>query len=229
MDWTSLTGTKSVSGSIARWINNSTLTQTDADSLLQEAQDWIYRRLRHWRMLTAPVPGTLTIGSDSYAFPSDFLEPKIFLITGIFKQFLTLKTPDNVIAAWSYDGNGNRIQQQPMIYYFDQASLKMDSPADQAYPVALIYFQQPAMLSAGNLTNFLTSNCQMLLRRAVMRAASEWTKEVASGQYDRTYWEQACEDELLKIQEESDRAYHSMIVAPEFIPSGPIQNWGLFG
>ena len=67
----------------------------------------------------------------------------------------------------SIDGNGNRMQQQPLIYYFDQAAFRFDSPADQAYPYALIYYQQPAMLAAANDTNFLTSYCQLLLRAAV--------------------------------------------------------------
>lgn len=232
MDWTSLTGSKNTPGAISRWLNNSTLTSGaggDADLILQEAQDWIYRRLRHWRMLTAPVTGAFTIGQDYITLPSDFLEPKLFVITGTNFQTLTLKTPDEIVYAWSYDANGNRISQQPLIYYFDQANFRFDSPADKAYPTALIYFQQPALLSATNDTNFLTSYCAMLLRRAVMRAACEWSKEVASGQYDRTYWEQACEDEIQRIQEESDRSVHAMVVAAQFTPTGPGQNWSLFG
>lgn len=233
MDWLSLTGTKSSSGSIARWVNNSTLSSGaggDADSILQEAQDWIYRRLRHWRMLTAPTNAyPFTQGNDYIPLPADLLEPKLFLITGINFQTLTLKTPDEVVFAWSFDGSGNRIQQQPMIYYFDQGNFRFDSPADQSYPTALIYFQQPAMLSAANDTNFLTTNCQMLLRRAVMRSATEWTKEIGAGEFDRTYWEQAADDEIMRIQEESDRSVHAMIVGAQFTPTGPGQNWSLFG
>lgn len=180
-------------------------------------------------MLTAPLANAFTIGNDFIPLPADFLEPKLFVITGTNFQTLTLKTPDEIVYAWAYDGNGNRIQQQPLIYYFDQANFRFDSPADQAYPTSLIYFQQPAMLGASNTTNFLTTNCQMLLRRSVMRAACEWSKEVASGQYDRTYWEQACEDELQRIQEESDRSAHAMVVAAQFTPTGPGQNWSLFG
>jgi len=235
VDWLSLTGTKSTPGSLARWLNNSTLSSGaggDADTILQEAQDWIYRRLRHWRMLTPPLVGTMTIGADFVTFPADFLEPKIYWITGatagLTQQRMILKTPEDVISKWQYDGNGNRVQQQPSIYYFDQAALRFDSPADQAYPTILIYYQQPAMLAAGNDTNFVTSNCQMLLRRACMRAACEWSKEVASGQYDRTYWEQACEDELTRIQEESDRSVHSIIATPQFMGGSEPYQGGLW-
>jgi hypothetical protein len=233
LDWQSLTGSKSTPGAIARWINNSTLSSGsggDADSILQEAQDWIYRRLRHWQMLSSPLVGSFTVGSDTISEPADFLEPKLFCITGVNAQMLTLKTPDDIVRAWAYDDQGNRVQQQPMIYYFDNANFRFDSPADQFYPYALIYFQQPATLSASNLTNFLTSNAQMLLRRSVMRAACEWSKEVASGQYDRTYWEQACEDELHAVQEESDRSVHSIVIGPQFIGGGGMgPNWGLWG
>lgn len=231
MDWTSLTGSKSTPGSIARWINNSTLSSGvggDADSILQEAQDWIYQRLRHWRMLTPPLVGTMAIGADFVTFPSDFLEPKIYWMTGVNAQKMILKTPEDIVQAWSFDNNGNRVQQQPRIYYFDQAALRFDSPADQAYPTILIYYQQPAMLGTGNDTNFLTSNCQMLLRRSVMRAACEWTKEVASGQYDRTYWEQASEDELQRVQEASDRSMHSMVVGPQFFGGSDPYTGGLW-
>lgn len=226
MDWNSLTGLKTAPGAIARWLNNSTLTSGaggDADSILQEAQDWIYQRLRHWQMLTPPLIGALTIGADFVTEPTDFLEPKLYLITGVNKGTLRLKTPDDVVNAWSYDGNGNRIQQQPRIYYFDQAAFRFDSPADQAYPTALIYYQLPATLSAGNDTNFLTDSCQMLLRRACMRAACEWSKEVASGQYDRTYWEQAAEDEIQRVQEASDRSVHSMVIGPQFVQDDSYQ------
>jgi hypothetical protein len=181
-------------------------------------------------MLTPPSTAYPTVsGSDSIAIPPDMLEPKLFVITGIQQATLTLRTPDDIVANWAFDGNGNRIQQQPRLYYFDQTAFHFDSVADQAYPTALIYFQQPATLSASNDTNFLTNFCAMLLRRAVMRAACEWSKEVASGQYDRTYWEQACEDEIQRIQEESDRAVHAMVVGPQFIPPGMGQPWGIMG
>lgn len=180
-------------------------------------------------MLTAPLVDTLTTGNDYYTFPSDFLEPKVFMCTGNNLRFLTQKTMEEVMANWCYDGSGNRVQQQPRIYYFDQAALRLDCPPDQNYPIALTYYQQPAMLSSGNDTNFLTSNCQMLVRRAVMRAACEWTKEVASGQYDRTYWEQVASEELERVQEESDRATRGAELGPQFLPVGPIADWSLFG
>jgi len=223
VDWNSLTGNKNQPGSIARWMNNSTISSGaggDADSILQEAQDWIYQRLRHWQMLTAPVTGVFTIGSDAIPLPADFIEPKLYLITGINASFLRLKTPDDVIKAWAFDGNGNRIQQQPRIFYWDRGNFRFDSPADQAYPTALIYFQQPAMLGASNLSNFLTTDCQMLLRRAVMRGATEWTKEMGAGQYDRTYWEQVAEEEIQRVQESSDRSVHSAIIGPQFVGGG---------
>ena len=57
-----------------------------------------------------------------------------------------------------------------------------------------------------------------------MRHASEWVKEVASGQYDRTYWDQVFEAEDPQIQEESDRAVHAMIARRAVHPAGASRN-----
>ena len=224
MDWVSLTGSTGTAGAISRWMNNSSITigsAGDADGILQEAQDWIYRRLRHWRMLTPPTTGTLTSGSDALTLPSDCLEPDFLVLTGTSFYRLRQKPMQEVIMSWAFDGNGNRIQQQPTIYYFDQAAIRFDSVADQPYPYALTYYQQPAVLSATNTTNFLTQYCQRLVRCACMVGAAEWAKDSGTGNYDRTYWEQAATDELDTVQRESDRARRATEAGAVMIGGGP--------
>lgn len=223
MNWVSLTSLSSAAGSIGNWLNNSTISAGSghvADIILQEAQDWIYRRLRHWRMLTGPTTGTLTVGNDFIPIPSDMLEPDMFILTGVNFYELKQKTMQEVVLSWSYDGNGNRVKQQPMIYYFDQTNLRFDSPADQAYPYALVYYQQPAVLSSTNTTNFLTQYCQRLVRASCMVAAAEYAKDSGVGNYDRTYWVQQAEDELEKVQAESDRARRATQAGAVFIGGG---------
>lgn len=223
MDWVTLTSSSQTAGSVANWMNNSTITIGAggvADLILQEAQDWIYRGLRHWRMLTPPLAGTFTVGDDYLSLPSDILEPDTLVITGTQQARLMQKPMQDVIAAWAYDGNGNRIEQQPTIYYFDQAALRFDSPADQAYPYALIYYQQPATLSGSNTTNFLTQYCQRLVRCACMAMAAEWSKDSGVGNYDRTYWDQAAQAELNRVQAESDRARRATVAGTVFIGDG---------
>lgn len=209
MDWTSLTGSKTTTGSIARWLNKGTLTSGaggDADDILQEAMASIFGKLRHWQMLTAPIAGTMVIGADQIAVPSDMLEPDLLQLTGTYQSVLLQKTPNEVYAAWSYDGTGTRIQQTPCIYSFNQTYLQLDSQPDQAYAYVQTYYQVPAVLSSDNTTNFLTIRYPRLVRAAVMMAGSEWTKENNQGQYDRTYWGQQLAAELALAQEQSDRA-----------------------
>lgn len=171
-------------------------------------------------MITPPSTGNLVIGTDNIAVPSDMLEPRELWITGIYYQRLTQKTEREVIASYSYDGNGNRINQQPMIYYFNQSLIQFDNPPDQTYPYLLTYYQQPAPLSGTNLTNFLTSFCQRLVRLGCMVGAAEWAKDNGQGNYDRTYWEQLFEAEILKVQQESDRASRAADVGAVFEGGG---------
>jgi hypothetical protein len=210
LNYTQLTAPKGTPGAIAQWTNNSQIAN-DVPEILSEAQSWIYRRLRHWRMFSLPLTGTLTVASPVLALPQDCLEPAVLYTTGIYFQEITQKTYQEVIAAWSYDGSGNRVQQQPTIYYFDQTNINFDSPPDQAYSYALLYFQQPPDLSNTNQTNFLTQFYPRLLRLTCMAASCEWLKEIGQGQFDRTYWDTLAEDEIEKAQAESDRAKRATV------------------
>lgn len=216
MDWTTLTGSSSTAGSIANWMNTSQVANV-ASTIIAEAESFIYRRLRHWKMQPAPLSGSLTTGSDQLALPSDFLEPKMLYLTGTYFAELKLKTDKEVTGSYSYDGNGARVQQTPQIYYFNQSYIQLDSPPDQSYGYALIYYQQPAALSGTNTTNFLTATYPRLMRCACMAAASEFMKDAGVGNYDRTYWDQLALAEIAIAQAESDRAQRSIEVGTIFL------------
>ena len=212
--WTTLTGASTVDGSIAGWLNHSSITGV-ADTIVADAEAFIYRDLRHWRMLTSTT-GTFTSNAggsptvtDYIAIPADYLEDKVLYVTGIYYQKMERRTMEEVIAAYGYDGSGYRIPQQPMWYFNDQTNLKFDSPPDQAYPYLLYYYQQPQALSASNTTNFLTQFYPRLLRCACCALAAEYMKDAGQGNYDRSYWEQAAMLELSKAQVESDRSFRS--------------------
>lgn len=222
MDYHQLCGDKSTPGSVASYLNNSTI-QNDVPEIIAESESWIYRRLRHWRMLTPPTYGTLTPGADSVAVPADLLDPYLFFLAGQFQQILPQRTPQEVIGAYAWNSTDGvtytRINAQPTMYYFDQGSLRFDAPPDQAYQYGLIYFQQPAPLATSN-TNFLTQYYPRLLRAAIMAGATEWTKESGTGNIDRTYWLQVAEDEIEKAQQESDRAKRATVAGAVLIGGG---------
>lgn len=219
MDWITLTGVKGTPGSIADFLNNSTLAAS-SPFIVQEAESMIYRRLRHWQMLTGPIAGTLTIGTDSIAMPADCLEPHLLTLTGQYQGFLVQKTLHDIMSRWAYDNSGNRLQQQPIVYAFNQSNIVFDSPPDQAYPYALVYYQQPAALSASNPTNFLTTTYPRLVRAACLIIATEWTKESGAGTFDRTYWMQVFGEEIARAQAESDEARRATTAGAIFIGGG---------
>lgn len=192
--------------------------------IVLEAESWIYRRLRHWKMLTVPLPGTMVIGQPYIPIPPDCLEPFLLMTTGNFQQFLIQKTMQEVIGNWAYDGNGNRVPQQPQMFAFDQVNLNFDSPPDQAYAYVFQYYQQPAPLVVSN-SNFLTMTYPRLMRLTCMAAACEWEKDSGQGQFDRTYWDTLAQDEIEKAQAESDRARRGVIAGPILIGGGVSTNY----
>ena len=179
-------------------------------------------------MLSDPLPGLMTIGNDFIASPADLLEPFMLWTTGQFQQIIVQKPPQEVIMNWQYTGvGGARVQQQPLIYYQGETTLRFDSPADQAYGYNLIYFQQPAPLSVTN-TNFLTNTYPRLVRCACMTAACEFAKDNGQGTFDRTYWEQLALDEIEKAQTESDRAKRGTVAGMILIGGGVSSNFPMY-
>ena len=215
MDYNTLTSSVTTAGSIANWLNSGQL-QSAAPTIVTEAEAIIYRKLRHWRMLVENTTLKTATNVDYVALPdtgNSFLEMKSLYITGVNFKKLTMKTEQEVKAAYSYDGNGNREQAQPSIYYVAVIAIggsqvpcaKFDTVPDQVYPLETVFYQQPVTIATA-LTNWLTNLYPRLLRCALMAQASEFMKDAGVGNYDRTYWEQSTLAELQMAQEESDRA-----------------------
>lgn len=219
MNYTQLVASSTTPGSIARWISSSNI-QADTPEIILEAESWIYRRLRHFKMLTDPISGTMTINQDWIDSPADLLDPFLLWTTGQYFQFLQMKPPQEVIANWAYTGTGSaRSPQQPMLYYQGEDTLRFDSPPNIAYAYSLIYFKQPTSLADTN-TNFLTVTYPRLVRCACMAAACEWMKDSGQGNFDRTYWDSLAEVEIEKAQAESDRAKRATVAGMQLIGGG---------
>src|SRR5579872_5792749 len=118
LTWNILTGNTNTPGAIGRWLNKSTLSSGaggDADLILQEATGWIYTRLRHHKMLTAPISAAMVAAADQIAVPADMLELDFIMIAGVvnstfYQQEIIQKPINEVYRAWAFDGSGNRIQ-----------------------------------------------------------------------------------------------------------------------
>ena len=165
-----------------------------------------------------PTIGTMTVGTDGIVPPSDILEPSYLMIipsaTVTSRSILPQVTMQQVLQWWQFDGSGNRVQTIPRCYYFNATTIQFDSQPDQAYQYALMYYQQPAALGAENTTNFITQYYPRLLRCAVMMGACEWIKDSGQGGNSKDYCEQQYSAEIVKAQQESDRAHRAIEVGP---------------
>jgi hypothetical protein len=63
MDWATLIADRNMAGSISQWLNSS-LAQSMFAIFIAEAENMMYRRLRHFRMLMPPTTSTMTVGRD---------------------------------------------------------------------------------------------------------------------------------------------------------------------
>jgi len=177
-------------------------------------------------MISAPTTGSLTINQDYLTSPTDMLEPILLVMTGQYFQVIQQRTMQEVISNWAFTGTGTtRNQQQPQMFYFDETTMRFDSPPNLAYTYALLYFKQPAALGSSNQTNFLTATYPRLVRCACTAAACEWAKDSGQGNFDRTYWDQAAQVEIDKAQEESDRARRGTVAGAILIGGGGLSGY----
>lgn len=209
-DYSTLIAASTTPGALANWAMHTSV-QGVAPTIVQEAESYIYRRLRHWQMLTS-TNGTMTTSQSTVAVPADFLEDKAFVATGTNNFNITRKTIQEVIAAFSYDGNGVRVLSPPQIFSNDKTNLLLDNPCDQSYPFSFWYYQQPTALGTTNTTNFLTTTYPRLLRTACMVGVSEFMKDAGANGYDKNYWENETDKEIDAAQKESDRHERSMVI-----------------
>jgi hypothetical protein len=216
MTYTQLVADKSTSGSIARWVNDSTI---DSATIVLEAEAFIYRRLRHRLMTNDSATGSMVIGQDNVLLPLDHIDTRKFIITGGVNwgySILKKKILEDVWREYSYDATGARQQGAPTCFYTNPTQVKFNNAPDQAYSYQMAYYAQLTPL-ATSLTNFITATYPRLMRCACMIFASEFIKDSGQGQFDRTYWTQQALSEIQAAQAESDNEESTDIVEPEFV------------
>lgn len=212
MSYTTLIGGLTTAGSIASWGNHTSIVNS-APTILEEAEAFIYSKLRHFRMLKEVVNLVTVVGNDYIALPADFVEDMSLYFrptttTGYAK--VTRKPLQEVKANYQFDGSQQRVRQMPRIFYNNADQLRFDSPADLVYTCELSYFARLEALSPTNLTNFLTLFYPRLVRCACMIGVAEFMKDAGMGNYDRTYWEDNAVAEIMVAQTEADRSQRSV-------------------
>lgn len=196
MNYTDLVGAVSTSGSLRDFVSKSSVPAT---VVLEEAEAWIYRRLRVRQMLSSTT-GSMSTSNDYISTPSDYIAARVLRITGANAAEVRRKTLEDVEAEFAYDNSGTRVSAKPRVFYAAADRLQFECLPDQAYAYRLVYFAIPAALSASNSTNFLTSRAPRLIRAACLMMANEYLKD----EDERAWWEVRALAEIETLNQESD-------------------------
>jgi hypothetical protein len=173
-NYTTLVGAKTVEGSIKHSVNNSLIPAT---TILEEAEAWIYQRLRVREMI-ADEP--FTFAQDASSTPlsdleGDFLDAVQFLPWG-WCEPLEFRHEGNYRPG--RDSSGVLFSGSPCMWTIIGETAYVDVKCTTAFSGQLMYYAQPAPLAAStNETNFLTRRYPTLLRTACVAKAYEWMKD----------------------------------------------------
>ncbi len=214
MNYATLTGPKSQVGSIANWVNYSDAILPLAD-ILTEAQAAIYKSLRVREMVVSDAVLTLAQGALNAPLPADFLDP--INVRDLFNIPMKARNLSNVKNSRSLDSTGAWVQGYPRRFAFTGTTIEFDCAVDasSAGTYRMDYYGSPAVLSAGNTTNFLTNRYPRLLRYACMAAAADFLNDAA--RFDR--WTQAMLAEIMEIEANDELARRGSEVEPDFSES----------
>lgn len=178
ISWTTLTGAKTVVGSIANWVNRSDLP---TDNILLEAEAWIYQRLRIRNMMERVV-FQFDLGAQTEPLPSDFLDPISFTP---YRHTIPLVYLHEEKLIEQRDDANALISGEPTSWAIIGDTAYVDVECSEDFPGILLYYKLPAALSVSNTTNFLTTRYPSLLRYACLARAYEHMKDAQSAQqYD---------------------------------------------
>ncbi len=197
--YSDLIAARTTAGSIKQWVNNGGIP---SETILEEAQAWIYEDLRVRQMLGTDV-GTATASAVSVALPTRYRQPLLFMFTGdgtVTKSLPAKKTIDFVVGQFTYDGTGVRSTGKPNFWAADASNVVFESMADRNYPYLFLHYATPAALSTATETNFMTQTYPKLLRSACMTIASEYLKN----EKDRLYWLGIAQAEIERANKDND-------------------------
>lgn len=170
INYTTLTGVKTVSGSIANWVNRDDLPTTD---ILTEAELYIYQYLRVREMQSSNTIA-ISASANTANLPSDFLDPIRFRLYGYSTDLPYVAEHD---LKDNRDESGTLFSGSATQWAIRGTTLYVDVNVATATTGILWYFAQPAALSGSNETNFLTTRYPTLLRRACLKYAFEHMKD----------------------------------------------------
>lgn len=207
MNYTTLTGAKSLDGSIKNWVNNEAFSST---TVLEEAEAWIWNRLRVREMLTAlDAVMTIGVGGATITLPSDFMAMVWLGYRGQWTGKIRAVPIDELQDARQYDSSAGYAlaQGQPFVYSLRGTVIEMPRAPDQAYTFREVYHARQAALSDSNQTNWLTVKAPRLIRQTCCAFAYEFMKNTD----EKTYWLGMAQASVDELNAESDAEMGGLI------------------
>lgn len=172
MTYDTLVADVSTPGSIKSLINYSRI---DSTSVLEDAEAWIYSKLRV-RQMTSAADVPILSGAFVADFPDDYLDPIHLSIPGYVKR-IRLKDVEWFRSHLGWDENAD-LPEGPPSYWCDfNGQIQFNTKADQDYTAKQSFFKLPEPLGPDNQTNWLTRRYPHLVRRACRIFAAEDRKE----------------------------------------------------
>lgn len=204
MDYTSLIGAKSVTGSLADRINYALCP---APELIKNAQDEIFARLRV-REMRKSLTINLAAGASCASLPSDFLDADSLIDP--YGNKVKRNSDDRVLAARAYDSTGALIKSYPQIYGILDEAFQFDCGALKAITLRGMYYGATYIGSTVNNTlvntNFLTNRYSNLFWSVLLKFAYAYRKDpqMAEG------YASDAEDQFTKIEAQDDLSYRGI-------------------
>ncbi len=201
MDYSTLVADRSTPGSIAYNINYGRI---DADGILDEAEAWIYAKLRV-RQMRSTASVSIAASASTASFPTGYLDPIHFGIPG-YCTTLRRWDEERFRAHLGWDESAVLPTGMPTVWADISETMQFNSIADQAYTGQMTYYKLPTALSADNETNWLTTRYPTLVRRACLIFSAEARKE-----FDvRDRAEKDALQQIMEIRVESDESMRGM-------------------
>lgn len=173
MNYTTLVADVTTPGSIKSLINWS---RFDAASVLEDAQAWIYGKVRV-RQMMATANVTISSAASTASFPTGYLDPIHLGIPG-YNNTLRLKDAEWFRSHLGWDQSAVMPEGVPSYWCDFDETIQFDTKADQTYTAKMVYFKTPTALGVSNETNWLTVKYPHLLRQVCRMFAAIERKEM---------------------------------------------------
>lgn len=203
-----LIGAKTVSGSIASWVNNSAFPAT---TVLDEAQAWLYEEQLRVREMLTVTDAVMTVGTGgaTIALPDDFVAAAWLGYRGQWTGTIEPLPAADLQKKRTFDSANSYALApgQPFFYTLRGTVIELPQAPDQAYTYRLAYYARTADLSASNQTNWLTRKAPRLLRQTCCAFAYEFMKAAD----EKVYWLGLAQESIASLNAVTDAEMGGMI------------------